>query len=255
MTKEPTVFWGAFDTKQAADDRLRRHPDAVEMSKSEMFLASCTNILRNVYGFTKAIEQGTPLDIAGNPLPLLTYPAIEYLVQFDLSNKTVFEYGAGSSTLFWQTRAKQVLSVENNLNWFNHLKPLVRNNVNLILVQGDKFPWTIENTEQCYDIIVIDGAGYRYDCASAAVNRLCEGGLIVLDNADWHPNTAALLRAKGLLQVDMTGFKPGECHTSTTSLFFHRAFDFKPLNNRQPQYGMGAKLIHSVDWDKPYAKR
>ena len=255
MSENKTMFWGSFSAGQASDDKLRRHPEAIEMSRAEMFLASCSNILRNKYGFTTAVEKGYAADANGKPLPLFTYPAIEYLQQFDLSNKSIFEYGAGGSTLFWQQRAKLVVSVENNPGWYNHLKPQLAKNVQLHLAQGDQFPWLIEQQTANFDVIVIDSAGYRYDCASVATNKLNQGGLIILDNADWHPNTAALLRQHGLLQVDMTGFKPGECHTSTTSLFFHREFNFTASAGRQPHYGMGAKLIHSADWDKPYAKR
>lgn len=255
MADSKNMFWGGFSTGQASDNKLRRHPEAIEMSRSEMFLASCSNILRNVYGFTTAVEKGYATDAAGRPLPLFTYPAIEYLQQFNYSDKTIFEYGAGGSTLFWQQRAKTVLSVENNPGWYTHLKSQISENVQLHLVEGDEFPWFIEGQVMGFDVIIIDSAGYRYDCASAATKKLKKGGLVILDNADWHPNTAAFLRDQGLLQVDMTGFKPGECHTSTTSLFFHRDFNFSASAGRQPHYGMGAKLIHSADWDKPYAKR
>jgi hypothetical protein len=249
------VFWGGFNENQASGDRLKRHPEAIEMSKPEMFLASCINILRNVYGFNASVEAGFATDAKGNPLPLYTYPTIEYLVQFDLKDKTVFEFGAGASTLFWQERAKQVVSVENNQDWYQRLKPKLKTNATLLLATGDAFPWAIESLPQQFDIIVIDGAGYRYDCAVAALTKLAAGGMVILDNADWHPNTAAVLKQAGLLQVDMTGFKPCECHTSTTSVFFKRDFAFNTISNRQPEYGKGAKLIHSVDWDKPYAKR
>lgn len=255
MSESKTIFWGGFSNAQAADDKLRRHPEAIEMSRAEMFLASCNNIMRNVYGFTQTVEKGLATDADGKPLPLFTYPTIEYLQQFDLRDKLVFEFGAGGSTLFWQQRAKAVVSVENNSGWYNHLKSQLSSNTQLHLVEGDEFPWFIERQAPNFDIIVIDGAGYRYDCASVAISKMSKGGLIILDNADWHPNTAALLRQQGLLQVDMTGFKPGECHTSTTSLFFHREFDFIAKAGRQPHFGMGAKLIHSVEWDKPYAKR
>lgn len=255
MNENKNMFWGSFSAAQASDDRLLRHPEAIEMPRAEMFLASCSNILRNVYGYATAVEKGYATDVKGNPLPLFTYPAIEYLQQLDLKDKIIFEYGAGGSTLFWQQRAKAVISVENNPDWYKHLKPQLGENVQLFLVEGDDFPWSIERQPMQLDVIVIDSAGYRYDCGSAAINKLNRGGLIILDNADWHPNTAALLRQHGLLQVDMTGFKPGECHTSTTSLFFHREFSFNATAGRQPHYGMGAKLIHSADWDKPYAKR
>lgn len=249
------MFWGNFSNAQSSDDRLKRHPGAIEMSKSEMFLASCSNILRNAYGFFRSTEQGVAVDEQGNYLPLYTYPAIEYLIQFDFRNKRIFEYGAGMSTLFWMERAEIVVSAENNAEWYNSLIPKLNNKVKLILAQGDMFPFVLEQQQGEFDLIVIDGAGYRFDSAAVALTKLARGGAIVLDNADWHPNTARLLREGGLIQVDMSGFKPCECHTSTTSIFLHRDFNFPTLDSRQPAYAKGAKLIHSEDWDKPYAKR
>ncbi|MBY6063607.1 SAM-dependent methyltransferase [Pseudidiomarina sediminum] len=249
------MFWGAFSAEQSKNDRLKRHPQAVEMPKSEMFLAALTHILRHDYGFIRSVEIGEAQAQDGSPLPLFTYPAIEYLSQLDFRQSSVFEYGAGGSTHFWAARAKSVTSVENNAQWVAQLEEKLAENVHLIFRGGDAFPWTIEETEECFDVIVVDSAGYRYDCATAALKRLAKGGMIILDNADWHPNTAAQLRNADLIQVDMTGFKPGECHTSTTSLFLHRDFNLQSLHQQQPIFGRGAKWIHSEAWDKPYAKK
>lgn len=257
MTKQmsdTTAFWGRYGAGLAEDD-LRRRPESIEMSRGEMCIAACTNILRNCYGVVRAADSNRPMDESGQPLPLYTYPAIEHLIQFDYRNKRVFEYGAGNSTLYWMQRAESVVSVENSPQWYAGLKPHLADNVTIHLEEGDGFPYCIERYGQPFDVIVIDGSGYRYDCAEIAITRLARGGLIILDNADWHHHTAALLKRSGLLQVDMTGFKPTEHHTSTTSLFLHREFDFPTLAPRQPAFGIGAKPAHSSAWDRPYAIR
>ncbi|GEM_PF-574580 len=248
------TFWGKYPADGKPDD-LRRRPDTIEMSVGEMCLAACGNILRHEYGMVQAAEINRPLDRTGQPWPLFTYPAIEYLIQFDYREKRVFEYGAGNSTLFWMERARQVVSVENNRSWYEGLKPHLKSNVDLQFEESDGFPFCIERYAEPFDVIVIDGAGYRFDCAQRARDRLAPGGLIILDNADWHHQTAAWLKRSGLLQVDMTGFKPTEHHTSTTSLFFDRAFDFQTVAARQPAFGLGAKPAHSDVWDRPYALR
>src|SRR5205085_491303 len=74
----------------------------------------------------------------------------------------------------------------------------------------------------------------RLKCARRALAKLREGGLIVLDNSDWLPESARVLRQAGLIQVDMSGFAPISGHPQTTSLFFHRAFAFAPRGPRQP---------------------
>ena len=61
------------------------------------------------------------VDAAGKPIPWFTYPAIDYIRQLDLSEKTIFEWGAGFSTLFWSSRAKSVISVETDPLWYSFL--------------------------------------------------------------------------------------------------------------------------------------
>lgn len=244
------MFWGRFSEEQAADNKLKSHAEAIEMPKGEIYLASCINILRNVYGYVFSVEKGLAVDKSGGYLPLYTYPTIEYLTQFDYRDKRIFEFGAGASTFFWMERAGQVVSVENNQDWYSKLKVQIKSNVTLIFAQNQAFPAAIDSQEGLFDVIVVDGFGYRFDSAVQALKKLAPGGFIVLDNADWHPNTAALLKSAGLLQVDMSGFKPCESHTSTTSIFFRRDFDFKTLEQRQPVYAKGAKWINSTEWDK-----
>jgi hypothetical protein len=251
MMNQETKFWGAVDSSHEPSERLKTNPVFVEMSKSEMFLASCTNILRNSYGYIKSVEHGAAFDEEGSELPLNTYPAIEYLTQFDFSEKRIFEFGAGGSTLFWMRRSKQVISVENHLEWSQKLTPQLNERAQIMHLEGVEFPRAISTVEGLFDVIVVDSSAMRYDCASQALTKLAPGGMIILDNSDWHFNTAAMLKTAGLLQVDMTGFKPSYSHTSTTSLFFHREFDFPTIAVRQPVHGVGAKNLHSSDWDKP----
>jgi hypothetical protein len=66
------------------------------------------------------------------------------------------------------------------------------------------------------------------------------GGMIVLDNSDWLPQSAALMREHGLIQVDMAGFTPIVARTQTTSLFLHRECRFAPRASRQPVHSPGA---------------
>ena len=253
MKDYPPKVWGSIEPGDQPLETFALNPNFIEMNRGEMFLAACANILRHSYGFLETVEQGRALDKEGNDLPLYTYPAIEYLTQFDFSAKRVFEFGAGGSTIFWMKRASEVISVENNPDWVRELTPRLSANAKVLSVQGDEFPKTIRDQEGVFDVIVVDSAGYRYDCAVESVGKLAAGGMIILDNSDWHFNTAAMLKGSGLIQVDMTGFKPTYSHTSTTSIFLHREFDFSTVGNRQPAYGIGAKRIHSTDWDKPSA--
>lgn len=247
------MFWGSFAAQDVKAHSLNLRPDVVEMSRGEVYLASCCSILRYGHGFVSSTNLSEPKDAAGNWIPLFTYPCLEYLQQFDLREKRVFEWGSGASTLYWMQRAKTVTSIENNRQWFETMSGMKNDKVRLVFDESDQFPFRIRKESGQFDVIVIDSYGYRYDCAAEAVKKLAPGGMIILDNADWHPSSAALLKMSDLIQVDFSGFKVTENHASTTSVFLHRAFAFQTLQARQPAYCVGAKQIVS-GWDKPYAK-
>ncbi len=251
MTEQEKLYWGFIRQQDNPGKDLELNPGFIEMPREEMFLASCANILRTVYGYVESVRLGHAVDRKGAELPLYTYSAIEYLDQFDFSTKRVFEFGAGASTLYWMRRAREVVSVDNNRAWCDKLASQVAGNARVLFAEGTALPAAIRSFEGPFDVIVVDSGGYRYDCAREALGKLAPGGLVILDNSDWHPATAALLKQGGLLQVDMTGFKPCYSHTSSTSLFFHRAFDFPTVAQRQPVFGLGAKHLHSVEWDQP----
>lgn len=51
-----------------------------------------------------------------------------------------------------------------------------------------------------FDIILIDGIK-REDCAREACKLINNGGLLILDNSDRHPEVAQYLREKGSLKL------------------------------------------------------
>lgn len=180
------------------------------------------------------------MDAAGKEIPWFTYPAIEYLEQLDFSGKSVFEFGAGNSSLFWGRRAARVVSVEHDRGWYERLRPRLPAGHALHLVEDPAaYPQTLAGRPEEFDVVVIDGIERRACCAPA-VSRLRRGGLVILDNSDWHHRCAALLRDAGLLEVDFSGFGPVNGYTWTTSLFFHREFAFRAREAHQPRHGIGS---------------
>lgn len=184
------------------------------------------------------------VDAAGHPVPWYTYPAIEYLKQLDFTGKTVFEYGSGNSTLFWANAAARVVSVEDDEGWYATISQKIPAHCQLIL-ETDLAAYVdvIDRFEEPFDVIVVDGAARgrtRLKCSKAAVRHLRPGGLIILDNSDWLPESARFLRQQDFIEVDMAGFAPISGRTQTTSLFFHRQFAVRPRHDRHPQPGPGA---------------
>jgi hypothetical protein len=197
------------------------------------------DIFENAYGHQKSVALGKPVDAELNPIPWYTYPAIEYLKQFDFSGKNIFEYGSGNSSIFWASLASTVTSVEVDSAWFEIISKSKISNLSIHLKeQKSEYVDFIGNANKLYDLIVIDGA-YRYDCARTAIKHLCDDGLIILDNSERYPELCLNLRSYDLIQVDFFGFGPINYYTWTTSLFFQKNCKLKPLN-KLPCFGIGS---------------
>jgi len=176
-------------------------------------------ILAFEQGLLATIQSGLPVDPAGAPIPWYTYPAIEYLRQFDLAGKTVFEFGCGNSSHFWAGLGAKVWSVDHNPDW--HAKMAAESGPQQTVylgVERDDYLQAIERPGLDFDVVVIDGA-WREDCVAPAVSHLAPGGFIVLDNADRDHEAGARLRQQGFFEVDFNGFGPINDYTWTTALF------------------------------------
>lgn len=204
---------------------------------------SLRSVLDEGYGHRLSVCKGESVDAGGNPIPWFTYPALEHLSQLDLSRKRVFEYGTGGSTSYWCRRAAEVRGVEHNPDWYARVRARLPPN-GAIRLADDRSDYVEEINREGgkFDVIVVDGIERRR-CCVAALSALRPGGMIILDNSDWHHICARVLREGGLLEVDMSGMGPINAYTWTTSFFFHRDFDFPSAGNRRPTHGIGA-LLH-----------
>lgn len=215
---------------------------AVYSEKFKIFI----EMWRKEFAIERSIDEKLCIDRDGNPIPWYTYPAIEYLSQYDYRDKKIFEYGCGYSSMFWAQRAVKVVSVEDNQQWYNKWKAKF-SQANLEIRQRDEntvYENAILEDGEKYDVIIIDGKR-RAQCAEAAVDALADGGMIILDDSD-RINTSdeyikavAALKNFGLLQVDFYGFCPMNNYSKTTSIFFCRNFNFDSLYKVQPINGWG----------------
>jgi hypothetical protein len=213
--------------------KIAKRLDGIELKHTAV---EALRILENGHGHHRV----ACLDANGTPLPWYTYPAIEYIRQLDFSDKSIFEFGAGNSSLFWSGLARNIVSVEDNRAWFEKVSSQTTANLEVRFAEGvEAYVGEIHRDERNYDVIIVDGS-HRARCAEVAFARLAPGGLIILDNSDCYPKTSAFLRRQELLEVDMTGFGPINGYAWTTSFFFHRDFRFRPLGGIQPKHGIGA---------------
>lgn len=222
--------------------------------------------LLSTYGFYRSAATGQAVDGQGNPIPWYTYPAIEYLAGLDWSEKRVWEYGAGNSTLWWAQRAARIVTVEHDNQWLARLDRELRRRG---LTNVEFVHWASHHVEQYvqalavrpesgFDVIVIDGMA-REECAHVAAERVATDGVIVLDNSHWCPHSCAYLRERRdgaggsrFIQVDFHGLQPIVGEASTTTLFLARDFTARPVHGRQPAVPIGGR---DYVWDGPPAGR
>lgn len=199
------------------------------LSKYAPLLYGFITLLRTVYalevkkGHLKTSITWSAVDRNNNPVPWFTYPAIAYLDSLNLSDKDVFEYGSGNSTVYFAKKARSITSVESDESWFQEVKQKLaqqkRENAQLIFCCGKQdYVGQLEKSGRKYDIIVIDGL-YREECSKIAQKYLKPEGIIILDDDDSYTEAAKILGRTNLLKIPFGGFCP-IIHFETVTAFY-----------------------------------
>jgi hypothetical protein len=191
------------------------------------------------YGHSRH-RNGMAITSDGRYLPWLTYPMIEFLDGLDLSSKTVFEFGSGGSTLFWAKRAREVTAVELDGTWAAKVASLAPDNVNVIHEpDGHLYAAVPVRLDKKFDVVLIDGAE-RFRSTLSAIAVLSDGGMILLDNADWYPNCRKALIDAGLIEIPFCGFDPINSFASVSAAFLRREFS---IERKRPTLAIAGKYL------------
>jgi hypothetical protein len=182
-------------------------------------------------GWHKSLRETHPIDKSGSPIPWYSYAQLEWLMPRVRRTDTVFEFGAGYSTVWYGQHAKEVIAVEHNSGWLNEVQAKVGSNVTLVFrstagteatVEGESpyYSALLEYAPKSFDIIVIDGME-RVQCAYAAPSRLRDDGIIVFDNSDRIPFRPGIdhLHKLGFGRIDFYGFATQVSTRTCTSIF------------------------------------
>lgn len=173
-------------------------------------------------GYYKSLRLGRPVTASGEPLPWFSYPALQFLEQLDLSGLKVFEFGSGNSSRYFLRRGCLVTSVEDSAEWFSYLKTHSSENDKMKLIFAAtkaEYVSALSGEGTKYDIILVDGS-HRELCLEAAQNSLSQRGIIILDNAEWYPESVSKLRGAGFVEIDFCGLGPLNGFGWATSFFF-----------------------------------
>ena len=197
-------------------------------------------ILAIDYAQFKTIKNGFCVDKIDNPVPWYTYPTIEFLQHIDFSNCSIFEFGSGYSTLFWLERAKKVVSIEHNKEYYKRIKETIeqrlrhkKNYTYLFFEEKEEYTMAINLFNEIFDVIIIDGM-WRSACTKRVIDYINRygGKMLIFDNSDWSPKTINFLRQKlDWIEVDFHGFGPINGYTWTTSIFLAESLTYKYNKN------------------------
>lgn len=188
----------------------------------------CTQRLKTYLrqkGWLRSIAEKKVIDADGEALPWYTYPMIDFLKSRVSADMEVFEFGCGSSTIWWAKRVKRVISCEHNAEWLETLKVQAHtDNVEILKAPEDEemYAAVIDRVQRNYHVIVNDGLA-RNHCARSALRNLREDGVIIWDNSDRveHYNQGFLfLKENGFRKVDFFGFGPTIAFEWCSSVFY-----------------------------------
>ena len=215
----------AFDPSRNSKVPLKRTPLALalRMSLLTVNLLFSPHPLDCVVWYRSMLKRRVPLSY---PLPWITFDATRAIQKHLSPRSTMFEFGGGNSTLYWAQRCAAVHTVEGDLEWYAMLDKAIRERKmsNIFLMHEEekgKYANAINASgQESYDVVVVDG-DFRRECIHAAVPRIKRGGLLIVDNTDWHwfrNNPIAGIPSDWKFEV-FQGYAPMIGHRSETTLY------------------------------------
>lgn len=178
-------------------------------------------------GWFTSFDNQQAMDENGDPLPWVTYSFIDFITPRLTKDLKIFEYGSGSSTLFYAKRVSKVVSVEHDEAWYNKIVKSKPQNAEMIfskLERGGEYSKKAAALGEKYDIIIVDGRD-RVNCCISSINALSANGVIVLDDSERkdYEKAGTFLKKAGFKELSFTGISPGLFYLKATSVFYKTA--------------------------------
>lgn len=183
---------------------------------------------QNKIGWKRSFLEGFSQDENGFPLPWMSYSAIEFLQRSLNKDQEVFEFGAGSSTLFFAKKVKKVTTIETSHKWLEIIQQKLLQqkieNVEITLMADGLINSLYENfAKNCgrkFDFIIIDSLK-RFECAKNSIEALKTGGTIILDDSERknYQKIFDFFARKNFQKQDFFGIAPGQLRIKNTTFF------------------------------------
>jgi len=178
----------------------------------------------NSIGWFTAFDKKQAVDGKGEALPWVTYSFIDFIKERINNTQNIFEYGSGSSTIFYAKKAGTVTSVEHDKGWFDMVKNTSPANAEMIFCKLEKngeYSKKASLLNKKFEIIIVDGRD-RVNCCKHSVDALSSDGVIVLDDSEREVYNPAriFLKEKGFKELSFSGISPGLFYEKATSVFY-----------------------------------
>ena len=175
-------------------------------------------------GWFESFVSKQSIDSSNNPIPWMTYSAIDFLRPRLNKDLRVFEYGCGASTMWWSERVHSVTACEHNLAWVKYVSKHLPMNANVIhvdLSKGIDYAVQVEETGVKYHVIVIDSRD-RINCAKSAVKSLHPTGVIIWDDSQrtCDDEGKEFILSNGFRKLEFTGMGPIVKDKNETTIFY-----------------------------------
>ena len=145
--------------------------------------------------------------------PWLSNTVINFMDQNVSKEHSMFEWGSGSSTVYFAPKVGKIISIENHNDWFKKVTQMLSDNkiknVELVLVPPDSgkcnkvldpskyasdsklfkhrifktYAQVIDKYDMKFDWVVVDGRS-RNSCLQHAMKKVKPGGYIMLDDSE-----------------------------------------------------------------------
>ncbi len=159
--------------------------------------------------------------INGKDVPWYTYSFLTFLESRLENITTIFEYGSGSSTIFFDKMGKEVNFVESSPKWYKKVSQNISNAKGVLEEDLESYPKAITTFNKKYDLIVIDGQK-RKQCTLEALNYLNKHGVLILDNSDrgYYSKIFQIMGKEGFKSLTFSGHYPISSRTKSTTCFY-----------------------------------
>jgi len=170
-------------------------------------------------------------------IPWWSYPAVEFCDSLDARKLRIFEYGCGSSTIYWNKRGVACYTgVEDDYRWLRAVSETLIDGKVLefaphLQIRKTNYVLSHQRNFKEANVVAIDGS-HRYQCAKRVVAQMSNQlAIVVLDDANWFPRSAELLRTHCEVEIPLIGHSAGVYYKKVTTVFIMNGKRLKGLRD------------------------